>query len=195
MLRVSFVVCAFVLSAVSASAQPADQEPRTSVAVEADAIAYALPGYSGILSLSLANGFQVAFGAGRYEVPSLLLKGDANYDAVQWKATATSVQVLRVSYRFHGPMKNGPALGAVVLNQHWRLRSGRLSGETGFRPLSVGLTGGYYVHVGKHFYVYPTAAFTYNTVYSGETTLRGTPYTVARFGPNGTVHVGWGWGL
>ncbi len=69
--------------------------------------------------------------------------------------------MLRATYRFTGPMKSGPALGAVILNQHWRLRSAQVPGETTFRPLSVGITAGYYVHVGKHFYLYPTAAFTY----------------------------------
>ena len=193
--RVVGVALISMFTAGAAAAQDtAEERPRVSMAVEADAIAYGLPGYSGILSVSFANGFQVAFGTGRYEVPSFLLKGDENYDAVQWKATSTSVQVLRATYRFRGPMKSGPALGAVVLNQHWRLRANRLSGETTFRPLSVGLTGGYYIHVGKHFYVYPTAAFTYNTVVSGDTTLGGHSYTVEKFAPNGSVHVGWEWG-
>jgi hypothetical protein len=38
------------------------------------------------------------------------------------------------------------------------------------------VTGGYYAHVGKHFYIYPTAAYTYNNVYSGETSVNGTTY-------------------
>ncbi|MEO5925784.1 MAG: hypothetical protein ABIR70_18340 [Bryobacteraceae bacterium] len=172
-----------------------EETPRASIAVEADALAYGLPGYSGIVNLSLRNGFQIAFGTGRYEVPGFLLKGDDNYDAVGWKATSKSVQVLRVTYRFNGPMKSGPALGAVLLNQSWRLRAEKLSGETTFRPLSVGITGGYYIHVGKHFYIYPTAAFTHNSVVSGRTSLQGTNYDVAKWGPNASVHVGWEWGL
>jgi hypothetical protein len=196
MLRSLFIVASAVgLTAGSAFAQGASREARPSLAVEADALAYGLPGYSGILSVSLPNGFQVAFGAGRYEVPGFLLQGDANYDTVKWKATSTSIQVLRMTYRVRGPMKSGPAVGAVVLNQHWRLRAERLSGETKFRPLSVGLTAGYYAHVGKHFYVYPTAAFTYNKVVSGQATLQGVSYKVARFGPNASLHVGWEWGL
>jgi hypothetical protein len=194
MLRVSFMACVLGFTAVSVSAQTAPEARRASVAVEADVLAYGLPGYSGILNVSLANGFQIAFGAGRYEVPSFLLKADDNYDAIQWKATATSVQVLRMTYRFHGPMKSGLAIGAVVLNQHWRLQSDRVSGQTTFRPLSVGITAGYYVHAGKHFYVYPTAAYTYNRVYSGETILQGTSYKVERFGPNASLHAGWEWG-
>ncbi len=190
MLRTSVVASLILFSAVCASAQAVEPEVRPSIAIEADAIAYGLPGYSGILSLSFPNGFQVALGTGRYEVPSLLLRGDDNYDAVEWKTTATSVQVLRMTYRVNGPMKNGLAVGAVLLNQHWRLRSDKLAGETTFRPLSVGLTAGYYAHIGKHFYVYPTAAFTYYTVYSGETTLQGASYHVAKFAPNGSLHVG-----
>ncbi len=172
-----------------------ESAPKASIAFEADAAAYALKGYSGIANLSLRNGFQVAFGTGRYEVPSFLLKGDSNYDRAKWKATSTSVQVFRMGYRFKGPMKNGPVLGGIVLNQNWRLRSERIAGETRFRPVSVGVTGGYYFHIGKHFYIYPTAAFTHNSVYSGQTSLQGTNYKVAKWGPNGSVHVGWEWGL
>jgi hypothetical protein len=194
MLRTSIVVCALSLIAVPAFAQTAKEETRPSVAIEADVLAYGLPGYSGIVNVSLPNGFQVAFGVGRYAVPSFLLKEDDNYDAVHWKATATSLQVFRMTYRFRGPMKNGPAVGMVVLNQHWRLRSEQLSGESRFRPLSVGITTGYYQHIGTHFYVYPTAAYTYNRVISGQASLQGTPYTVARFGPNASLHAGWEWG-
>jgi hypothetical protein len=205
MLRASFLVCTLAFTAGSLSAQtpaaqtPAAQmtapEPRpSSIAFEADVLAYGLPGYSGILNISLANGFQVAFGAGRYRVPSFLLSSDDNYDAVKWTATSTSIQVLRVTYRFRGPMRNGPALGVVVLNEHWRLRSDRLTGETTFRPLRVGVTGGYYLHIGKYFYLYPTAAFTRNHVYSGEASLQGIPYTVEKFGPNASLHAGWDWG-
>src|SRR6185503_7848188 len=100
-------------------------------------------------------------------------------------------QVVRATYRLNGPMKSGLAIGAVVLNQHWRLRSETSGGETKFRPLSVGITAGYYLHVGKHFYVYPTTAFTYNNVISGQTTVQGTQYKVAKFGPNASVHAGW----
>lgn len=193
MLRAALVMAVLVFGAVSASAQNASQERRTSVAVEADVLAYALPGYSGIVNVSLANGFQVAFGVGRYEVPSFLLEGDANYDAAKWKATATSVQVLRMTYRFRGPMKSGPALGGVILSQNWRLRSEALGGETTFRPVSTGVTAGYYQHIGEHFYLYPTFAYTYNTVASGTTSVKGMPYSVEKFGPNASLHAGWEW--
>lgn len=161
------------------------------MALEADAIAYGIAGYSGILSVSLPNGLQFAVGNGRYDVPTFMLEGDANFDAARWKATSTSIQVARATYRFHGPMKNGLALGAVVLNQHWTLSSPTLRGTSKFSPLSVGMTAGYYIHVGKHFYLYPTTAFTYNKVVSGKAAVNGTPYEVAKFGPNGSLHAGW----
>jgi hypothetical protein len=121
------------------------------------------------------------------------VSGDAHYDEAQWDATVTSIQVGRATYRFRGAMKSGPAVGAVILNQNWRLRSGPLGGETSFRTLSMGLTGGYYVHIGSHFYLYPTAAFTYNGV-SGGTSINGTSYEVERFSPNASLHAGWEWG-
>jgi hypothetical protein len=184
-----------ILTLALATAAFGQDSPKASIAVEGDALAYALPGYSGVVNLTLRNGLQVAFGQGRYEVPGFLLKGDDSYDAVHWKATSTSVQVLRMTYRFNGPMKNGPAVGAIFMNQSWRLRAEKLSGETKFRPLSAGLTGGYYFHVGKHFYLYPTAAFTRNWVHSGSTSLQGTNYDVAKWGPNASLHIGWEWGL
>jgi hypothetical protein len=152
-----------------------------------------LPGFSGILNVSLPSGFQVAVGAGRYEVPGFLLSGDDNYDAVKWKATSTSIQVVRMTYRFNGPMKNGPAAGVALLNQRMRLRAELLTGETKFSQISVGPTGGYYQHIGKHFYLYPTAAYTRNSVYSGETTLQGVPFTVEKWGLNYSLHAGWDW--
>lgn len=192
MLRASFVLSVFLLSAVSVAAQPA--EPRMSVAVEADVLAYGLQGYSGILNVSFANGFQVAFGVGRYDVPGFLLEGDDNNARADWTATVTSLQVLRATYRFRGPMKSGPALGAVVLNQSWRLRSEPLGGETRFRPISAGVTGHYYVHMGPHFYLYPTAAYTFTHVVSGTAAIAGVPYTVQRRGPIASLHAGWEWG-
>jgi hypothetical protein len=188
-LRVSWLACVLTFIAVSASAQG----PPASVAIEADVLAYGLPGYSGILNVSLPSGFQVAVGAGRYRVPSFLLSGDANYDAVEWTATSTSIQVVRATYRFKGPMTNGLAVGLVLLNQNMRLRAERLLGETKFSELSVGPTVGYYQHVGKHFYLYPTAAYTRNHVHSGVTTLQGVPYTVEQWSPNVSLHAGWDW--
>jgi hypothetical protein len=172
-------------------ATQAETRPRVSFAVESDALAPALKGYSGIVNVTLRNGLQFAFGEGRYDVPGFLLNGDRNYDQAKWKATVTGAQVFRTTYRFKGPMKSGPAVGVILLNQSWRLRSGTLSGETKFREMSGGITGGYYVHLTKHFYLYPTAAYTYNTVTSGQTSLQGVAFHRPKFGVNATVHVGW----
>ena len=113
--------------------------------------------YQGISTGDLANigvkspwaseGIQVAFGAGRYDVPTFLLEGDENYEKARWEATATSIQVLRMTYRFKGPRKNGPALGAIVLNQNWTLSSKTLGGETKFKQINAGITGGYYLDI------------------------------------------------
>lgn len=192
------LACTLALSAVPrafAGTDPAPSACAASIAAEADAISFFIGGYSGIVNLSLANGFQAALGAAGYDVPGFLLEGDANYDAAKWKATSTSVQVLRMGYRFNGPMKNGPALAAVVLNQNWRLHSEPLGGSTRFRPVSMGLSGGYYFHIGEHFYLDPTAALTFNRVHSGETSVGGTNYKVEKFGPNASLHAGWEWGL
>lgn len=183
-----FALALTVVPAVSAqSAKP------LSVAFEADAISYFIGGYSGIVNLSLGNGFQVAFGSGAYDVPGFLLEGDANYEAAKWEARSTSIQVLRVGYRFRGPMRNGPALAAIVLNQNWRLRSTPMNGQTTFRPVSIGLSGGYYFHIGRNFYVYPTVAFTNNKVQAGSTSVNGATYKVEKWAPNGSVHAGWEW--
>ncbi len=187
MLRVSLVLCVLGFLSGSASAQ----EPPASIALEADVLAFALPGYSGILNVSLPNGLQAAFGVGAYEFPSFLLSGDDNYDAVKWKAKAKFLEVFRITYRFRGPMKNGPALGVALINQHLRLRAETLTGETTFSQLSVGPSGGYYQHFGKHFYIYPTAAYTHNSVHGGAPVLQGVPFTVEDWGLNYSLHAGW----
>ncbi len=190
MFRTALVLTVLFGLALPASAQNA---PTASFAAEADVLAYGISGYSGIFSVTLPSKLQVAVGIGRYDAPSFLVSGDAHYDEAQWDATVTSLQVARATYRFRGAMRSGPALGAVMLNQNWRLRSEPLAGETRFRTLSVGVTGGYYVHIGRHFYLYPTAAFTYNGV-SGSTSINGTSYEVERYSPNASLHAGWEWG-
>jgi hypothetical protein len=172
-------------------AQDVEETPKVSFAIETDALSYALKGYSGIVNVTLRNGLQFAFGEGRYDVPGFLAEGDKNYNQAQWKATVTGAQVFRTTYRFKGPMKSGPAVGVILLSQSWRLRSGAFAGETKFRELSGGITGGYYWHLTKHFYVYPTAAYTYNTVTSGQPSLGGLDFHRPKFGLNATVHVGW----
>ena len=188
-----FAIALFSLLTLTAPAF-AQTTSTASIAAEADVLAYGLPGYSGIVNVTLPNRIQFAFGVGRYDVPSFLLSGDDNFEKADWQATVTSLQVARVTYRFRGAMKSGPAVGAVLLNQSWRLRSDKLGGETRFRPLSVGVTAGYYAHIGPHFYLYPTAAFTYNTVVSGTPSVAGTRYTVEKWSPNASLHAGWEWG-
>ncbi|MGE0158299.1 MAG: hypothetical protein AB7T31_02740 [Gemmatimonadales bacterium] len=187
----STALIAVIASTAAAQAPEVPAARGTSIAFESDVLSFGINGYSAMLNVSFANGFQVALGTGRYDVPAFLLEGDDNYETAEWKATSTSVQVLRATYRFHGPRTSGPALGAVVLNQNWRLRSAPLAGETRFRPLSVGITGGWYIHLTRHLYVYPTAAFTYNDVVSGSASINGTEYHVASFAPNGSLHMGW----
>lgn len=193
------VACAlgatFVASAAVAEASDRSELPRASIAAETDILSYFIGGYSGIVNVSLRNGLQFAAGTGRYDLPTFLVEGEAHYDEAKWEATATSVQVARVTYRFHGPMRNGPALGVVVLSQNWRVKSAPLAGETTFRPLNIGITGGWYQHIGEHFYVYPTVAFTRNRVTSGEPSLNGTPFDVEEWAPNASLHVGWEWSL
>lgn len=182
---------AFVLTSVAQAQTDEAPRPKASIAAESDILSYGIGGYSGIVNVSLGNRLQAAFGSGRYDVPSFLLKGDENFEKAKWTATATSVQVLRLTYRFNGPRKNGPALGAVALNQNWTLRSATLGGESRFKQINAGVTAGYYLHLGKHLYLYPTAAFTFNDVYSGRATVRGTSYKVERFAPNASLHMGW----
>jgi hypothetical protein len=92
-------------------------------------------------------------------------------------------------------MKNGPAVAGILLTQNMRLRSEPLVGETRFRQLGVGVSAGYYFHIGKQFYIYPIAAYTRNSVRSGSTSIRGTSYTVEKYSLNESVHIGWEWGL
>ncbi len=187
---------ALLLTALLGVALPvaAQTTPTTSLAAESDVLSLGISGYSGIFSVTLPSKLQVAFGVGRYDVPSFLVSGDANYDTAQWEAAVTSLQVARATYRFRGAMKSGPAVGAVMLNQNWQLRSAPLGGETRFRTLSVGVTGGYYIHIGPHFYLYPTAAYTFNSV-SGTSAINGTHYDVERYSPNASLHAGWEWGV
>jgi hypothetical protein len=162
-----------------------------SVAIEADALAYFLGGYSGIVNLTFDSGLSIALGAGRYNVPGFVVEGQETFEEAGWKATSESIQVLRIGYRLRGTGTNGPAVHAIVLNQNWRLEAERLGDETRFRPLGMGVSAGYYFHLGPHFYVYPTASATYTTVYSGETSVQGRDYDVAAWQINPSVHIGW----
>lgn len=169
--------------------------PLRSMAIEGDAAAYFLKGYSGIGRVTFGNGLNIALGTGRYNVPGFVMERDSNYDAARWKATAESIQVFRLGYRFRGAMRSGPVIDGIAINQKWRLRSETLGGETKFRQIGAGLSGGYYIHIGRHFYIYPTASLTRNWVYSGQTTIGGLQYKVSPTQFNGSVHVGWEWGF
>lgn len=75
-----------------------------------------ISGYSGIVSVTLPSKLQVAFGVGRYDAPSFLVSGDAHYEQAKWEAAVTSLQVARVTYRFRGAMKSGPAVEAEKID-------------------------------------------------------------------------------
>ena len=162
-----------------------------SVALEADALAYPLGGYSAALRVSHDNGVSYALGTGRYTLPAFLLKLQDSYDAAHWRATSEAIQVLRVGYRFFGPRQDGPAADVIVLNQLWHLEAERLDAETHFKTISVGVSGGYYFHLGSHFYLYPIASVTFDTIYSGSASVAGHEYEVPPLGLNGSLHAGW----
>ena len=179
----SVALLATVLASQEASAQ--------SVALETDALAYPLGGYSAILRITHDNGLSYALGTGRYSLPTFLLKGQSTYGEAGWEATSESIQVARVGYRFFGPRKDGPGIDAIVLNQLWRLDAPRLHETTRFKTIGAGISGGYYFHIGRHFYAYPNAALTYNAVYSGSTSVQGRDYSVSPVGVAGSLHLGW----
>ena len=183
-------------TAQTAPAQPESQDRAYRLRSSPDILSFFISGYSAMMNVSLPNKIQMAFGIG----------AGTTYRVFLWRATPISMSPsgrreshpFRCSvrlYRFRGPMTSGPALGGVMLNQNWHLQSAPLSGSTKFSEFSVGVTGGYHCHVGKHFYIYPTAAYTYNNVYSGETTVNGTNYKTDKFSPNASLHVGWASGM
>jgi hypothetical protein len=168
-----------------------DHAHAQSVALEADALAYPLGGYSAAIRITQENGFSYALGTGRYTLPSFIVKGQATYDAAGWSATSEAIQVLRVGYRLRGPHQDGPAADVIVLNQLWKLTAERLGASTHFKSLGVGVAGGYYFHIGSHFYLYPNGAVTYERVYSGDPQVSGLDYEVSPLGLTGSVHLGW----
>jgi hypothetical protein len=78
-------VPALLLSATSFVAASAHVLQLRSVALEADALAFAVNVYSGVLGASLANGFSIALGAGRYEVAGFIVEGQADYEVAESK--------------------------------------------------------------------------------------------------------------
>jgi len=162
-----------------------------SVGIEADALAYPLGGYSAAVRVTHDNGVSYALGTGRYTLPTFLVKGQSSYEEARWRATSEAIQVLRVGYRFLGPRQDGFGVDAIVLNQLWHLEAERLGADAHFKTIGVGVSGGYYFHIGGHFYLYPTAAVTYDAVYSGTAAVDGHEYDVPPLGLNGSIHVGW----
>ena len=91
-------------------------EPRAqSIALEADALAFPLRGYSAALRITHDNGFSYALGTRRYTLPTFLVKGQSSYARSGWVATSEAIQVLRIGYRFFGPRRNDPAADVIVL--------------------------------------------------------------------------------
>ena len=195
LIALAFAATLGVTTHVSAqTVQPTSSE-AASIAIESDILSFFISGYSGIVNLSLANGFQTAFGVGRYDVPSFLVEGDANFDAAQWTATVPSVQVFRATYRFRGP------------DEEWsRVRIGRVEPKL---AASVGAFGRrdqvsdpqsgtdwrllYSCRQALSTFIQPPP-IRYNKAF-GETSIRGVNYHVERFAPNASLHVGWEWGL
>lgn len=185
------ILWAAMIGCMSWAVQPSH---AGSFALEADAAAYALSGYSGIARYTFDRGFDVALGGGRFDLPGFVVETQENFDAMQWKAEVSGIQVFRSGYRFHGAHRNGPAIGVIVMNQAWEVESRTLRAGTSFKVLSAGLTLGYYQHFGSRFYLYPTMGLTSDSVYDGEHTVLGNEYKVAPLGVNGSVHMGWEFG-
>ena len=61
-----------------------------SVAIESDALAYPLSGYSAILRVTHEGGFSYALGTVRYTLPTFLVKSQSAHEAAGWQATSTS---------------------------------------------------------------------------------------------------------
>ena len=188
--RATRILGASVVALLTSVLAPKEASAQ-SVALETDALAYPLSGYSAILRITHDSGLSYALGTGRYSLPTFLVKGQSSYGEAGWEATSESIQVARIGYRFFGPRKDGPGVDAIVLNQLWRLDAPRLHETTHFKTIGVGVSGGYYFHVGRHFYAYPNAALTYDAVYSGRTSVQGRDYSVSPVGIAGSLHLGW----
>lgn len=190
-MRALSAVLLFLLVAVN-PAQAAPTHPaQWSVALEGDGIAYGLGGYSGIIRVAAPNRFEVALGSGRYHLPEFVAKTQDNFDEAQWDVTSESIQVLRVGYRFAPPLANGFAVHAIAMHQRFRISSEPLAGVSRFKQLGLGISGGYYLHLGAGVYVYPVVSVTYDRVYNGTNAVQGRRYRVPSLGVSESVHVGW----
>lgn len=117
-------------------------------------------------------------------------EGQASYDETGWKATSEAIQVLRVGYRFR-PARGRARGRRDPADELWHLEAPRLGEDTHFKTLGAGVSAGDHFHLGRHFYAYPTAALTYDAVYSGTSSVQGREYEVPPVGVNGSVHLGW----
>lgn len=163
----------------------------STLAVEADASAYLLKGDSFILRYTFENGIIVALGAGKYELPEFILKVDQkNFEQMKWKAKSKSIQVARVGYRFSKAYSDGVVLEAIAINQSWHVTSQALNSSTNFKTLSLGISTGYFYHIGKQFYLYPIVSLTSNSVTSGSTELQGNNFNVKDAAVSYSLHTG-----
>jgi hypothetical protein len=87
-------VPALLLSATSFVPAAAHALRLRSGTLEADALAYAVNGDSGVLQVSLANGLSIALGAGRYEVPGFIVQRQVNHEVAEWEV-AFGIGLLR----------------------------------------------------------------------------------------------------
>jgi hypothetical protein len=189
-------LAALLLSSTGIDAQSSQEPPgQRSIAIEADALSYGLDGFSGIARWSLRNGLNVALGAGQYDVPDFVVEAQDNFELAQWQATADSIQVLRIGYRFAPPLRNGAVVDGIVIDQRFDVTADRFGERTEFETRGIGISGGYYFHVGKHLYLYPTGSITRNDVRSGSNFVRGLEYDVPKTQLNLSLHVGWEWGF
>ena len=169
----------------------AQQSNAGSLSVEGDALAYALNGYSAILRKNFDNGLDIALGGGRFDMPKFVLESEqSNYSAQKWEAKCKSIIVFRIGYRWSQAYEDGFSTHLIAMNQNWNVKSGTQNSQTDFTTLNIGLSAGYTYHIGHNFYLYPTAAYTLNSVSEGKTQVGGVKYDVKTSGINGSLHAG-----
>ncbi len=184
-------VLLLLLVAVNPAHAAAASPAGWSVALEGDGIAYGLGGYSGIIRVAAPNRFELALGSGRYTLPEFVTKTQATFDEAGWDATSESIQVLRMGYRFAPPLANGFAVHAIAMHQRFRISSEKLAGVSRFKQLGLGVSGGYYLHLGVGIYVYPVVSVTYDSILDGTNAVGGVRYHVPSLGVSESVHLGW----
>lgn len=163
-----------------------------SVAVEADALAYALKGHSFILRKTFDSGFDVALGTGKFTLPDFFIDmTQDNHDEMKWKARNDSIHVLRAGYRFSKPNEDGFSAHLIAMKQKWSITSDALHENSDFTVMSYGASVGYTYHIGKHFYLYPTIAYVGNSVTNGSNKIQGEKFNVPDSDFAESLHVGY----